>query len=177
MPELPDVRYPIGPRPTLPAEARTPQQLRQFIAAFEHTEAAWHALIEGAPDASLDRPYREGGWNARQLVHHTADAHAHGLNRLKYGLTQEEYQIQPFDPEAWMALPDMHLPVRDALALLHVANVRWLALLRAVNPQTLTRELTHPTEGRQDLWQLIAKHDWHARHHLAQARVAVEGNS
>ena len=35
----------------------------------------------------------------------TADAHAHGLSRLKYALTTPGYVVQPFDQDAWLTLP------------------------------------------------------------------------
>ena len=46
--------------------------------------------------------------------------------------------------------------------------------VRSVDVAALYATITHPNEGAQDLWQLIAKHDWHLRHHLAQARRALE---
>lgn len=179
MTDLPDVqpldpRYPIGPLPQLPDDARVPATLEQMSVKMRAAVGAWQELLSGRSETDLDRTYRPGGWTVHQLAHHTADAHLHGLHRLRMGLTIPDFVIQPFDQQAVMALPDYGLPVHEALTLLEAINTRWTALLQGVDPAVLTRRVVHPAEGPQDLWQLITKHDWHMRHHLAQAHLALE---
>lgn len=170
-PELEARRYPIGPIQDVPA--RDAATLAAVAARMEDTAREWRTVLSGLTEAELGRTYRPGAWTVRQLAHHTADAHVHGLNRLRYGLTSERYVIQPFDQQAWLALPDAALPVGAALALLDAANVRWGALLRGVDPAEFARRVTHSQEGEQDLWRLLAKHDWHLRHHLGHVRLAL----
>ncbi|UBV42010.1 DinB family protein [Deinococcus taeanensis] len=172
-----DPRAPIGPIRDLP---RTPQSLTQVAGRMEDAVRAWRTLLS-APDgtpltggALLARRPHPQGWSVAQLAHHTADAHVHGLNRLRYALTTPGYVVQPFNQDAWLTLPDAALPVSAALALLDAANVRWAALLRGLDAARLDTHLTHPHEGEQDLWRLVAKHDWHLRHHLAQAQLAAQ---
>lgn len=165
--------YPIGPIQDLPT--RDAAALSAVAARMEETARDWREVLAGLDADALARSYRPGGWTVAQLAHHTADAHVHGLNRLRYALTTDAYVIQPFAQEAWLALPDAGLPVGAALTLLDAANLRWGALLRGVSPDRFARRLTHPQEGEQDLWRLVAKHDWHLRHHLAHARLALEG--
>ncbi|GAA4020614.1 hypothetical protein GCM10022631_38030 [Deinococcus rubellus] len=167
-------RFPIGPLPQLPAAERVPATLEHFAVSLEQSVADWRGLVGARTTSELARTYREGSWNVRQLAHHAAEAHLHGLSRLKGGLTQDEYIIQPFDQDAAILLPDTGLPVAAALELLESLNLRWLALLRGVESAQFAREIVHPVEGRQDLWQLVTKHDWHLRHHLAQARLALK---
>ncbi|WP_221089378.1 DinB family protein [Deinococcus aquaedulcis] len=164
-------QFPLGP---IPEPDRTLTGLQATRTRLAQATAEWHTLLAGRPAADLARTYRPGGWTVHQLAHHVADAHLHGLNRLHYGLTTPDYVIQPFDQDAWLTLPDAALPVADALALLDAVNGRWLALLAGVDPAHLTRRVLHPAEGEQDLWRLTAKHDWHLRHHLAHARLALE---
>lgn len=166
-----DRRFPIGPIQDLPT--RDVAALGEVAARMEAAAREWRDLLTGLDDEALTRTYRPGAWTVRHLAHHAADAHTHGLNRLRSGLTTEEYVIQPFDQDAWLTLPDAELPMEAALALLDATNARWVALLRGVDPARFARHVTHPQEGRQDLWRLVAKHDWHLRHHLAQARAAV----
>ncbi|KEF34928.1 hypothetical protein RDMS_04480 [Deinococcus sp. RL] len=165
-------RFPIGPIQDLPTRDRA--ALEAVAARMEATGREWREAVTGLDAAGLARTSRPGSWTVVQLAHHTADAHVHGLNRLKYGLTAEGYVIQPFAQEAWLTLADAALPVEAALALMEAANVRWAALLRGTDPQRFARRVTHPQEGEQDLWRLVAKHDWHLRHHLAQVRLALE---
>ncbi len=167
-------RFPIGPLPQLPAAERSPATLERFSASLEESVAGWRGLTGARTVSELARTYRPGSWNVRQLAHHAAEAHLHGLVRLKGGLTQDGYVIQPFDQDATILLPDTALPLAPALDLLDALNLRWLALLRGVESARFARQIVHPQEGQQDLWQLVTKHDWHLRHHLAQARAALE---
>lgn len=164
-------RYPIGPMQDLPA--RNAEALAAVADRMEDAAGEWRRLLAGLDDAALGRSSRPGAWTVRQLAHHTADAHLHGLHRLRSGLTTDGYVIQPFDQDAWLELPDAALPVGAALALLEAVNLRWGALLRGTPPERFARRITHPQEGGQDLWHLVAKHDWHLRHHLAQVRQAL----
>ncbi|EYB68664.1 hypothetical protein DEIPH_ctg018orf0059 [Deinococcus phoenicis] len=164
-------RFPIGPLQDLPR--RDAAMLAEVAARMEDTARQWRAALAELAQAVLTRSYRPGAWTVAQLAHHAADAHLHGLNRLRFGLTTEEYVIQPFDQEAWLALPDAALPPSAALALLDAANLRWGALLRGVAPEHFARRVMHPQEGEQDLWRLLAKHDWHLRHHLGHVRLVL----
>ncbi|WP_104989681.1 DinB family protein [Deinococcus sp. NW-56] len=164
-------RFPIGPIQDLPTRDRA--ALEAVAARMEATGHEWREAVTGLDAAGLARTYRPGSWTVAQLAHHSADAHIHGLNRLKYALTVEGYVIQPFAQEAWLTLADGALPVEEALALMDAANARWAALLRGTDPAQFDRRVTHPQEGEQDLWRLVAKHDWHLRHHLAHVRLAL----
>lgn len=164
-------RFPIGPIQDLPTRDRA--ALEGVAARMEATGREWREVLAGRGVEALARSYRPGGWTVAGLAHHAADAHIHGLNRLKYGLTVEGYVIQPFAQEAWLTLADAALPVEEALRLMDAANGRWAALLRGTDPAQFARRVTHPQEGDQDLWRLVAKHDWHLRHHLGHVRLAL----
>lgn len=172
---MPDLRYPIGPLPQLAAEERVPAGLERLAGSMTQAVQEWRAVLAGVGAADLGRTYREGSWTVQQLAHHTADAHLHGLSRLRYGLTEENFQIQPFAQAEWAQLPDMALPTSVAADLLQALNAHWVALLTGVPAGQFSRVIVHPAEGPQDLWQLAAKHDWHMRHHLAHVRLALGG--
>ena len=146
--------------------------LEALATSMTRAVADWQATLRALAPADLTRTYRPDGWTVAQLAHHTADAHLHGLSRLRHGLTQEEFHIQPFDQAAWLTLPDSALPVGVAAQLLEALNAHWVSLLRGVPADRFSRQVVHPAEGRQDLWQLAAKHDWHLRHHLAHVHLA-----
>ena len=171
-----DPRRPIGPIQPLPTHDRA--ALQGASARMTAATTDWRRLLSGLDAPALARTSRPGSWTVHQLAHHTADAHLHGLNRLRYALTTDlsapAFVIQPFDQEAWLQLPDAALPVEVALNLLDGADAHWGALLSGVEVPEFGRQILHPQEGPQDLWQLVAKHDWHLRHHLAQARLALE---
>ncbi|ANE44435.1 DinB family protein [Deinococcus puniceus] len=164
-------QYPIGPIPTLPGHDRA--TLEAVAARMLGAAQAWRTLLSGLTEADLGQRYRPGSWTVHQLAHHAADAHLHGLVRLSYGLAEQPYTIQPMNEQAWLALPTTAAPVQDALTLLDGLNLRWTALLLGTDPGALDVQIIHPQEGQQTLWRLIAKHDWHLRHHLAHAQLAL----
>ena len=168
-----DPRFPIGPLPALPDAERVPATLHGLANSMAQAVTHWQATLQALTPVDLTRTYRPASWTVQQLAHHTADAHLHGLNRLRHGLTQDDFQIQPFGQSAWLTLADAALPVSVAAQLLEPLNAHWVALLRGTPAGQFDRQVVHPTEGRQDLWQLAVKHDWHLRHHLAHVRLAL----
>lgn len=163
-------RYPIGSIQDI--THREQASLKLIAKRMQSTCEEWDQLRQW-PAEGLSKTYRSGGWTVHQLALHTADAHWHGLNRLRYGLTTENYQIQPFQPDDWLELPDALLSVEHGLNSLEVANAHWVMLLEHIDADLLDRQVQHPEEGTQDLWRLIAKHDWHLRHHFAHVRLAL----
>ncbi len=168
-----NAQYPIGPLPSLSVEDRKATTLEQFAQSMTQAVSDWQALANGLSAADLNRTYRPQSWTVFQLIQHVPEAHMYGLTRLKFGLTEDDYTIQPINQQAMMLLPDKQMPIASALALLEALNTSWVALLIHVPMQQFYRKIMHPEEGPQDLWQLAAKHDWHLRHHLAQARLAL----
>ena len=79
------VKYPIG-RYKAP-ESYTEQDINKWISAIEALPSWLDPVIENLDEAQLDTPYREGGWNPRQVIHHIADSHMNAYIRLKLELT------------------------------------------------------------------------------------------
>ena len=80
-----DHRYPAGPferRDTL-----TPDERRNLIAQIAAAPARMREAVSGLSDEQLDTPYRDGGWSARQVVHHVPDSHLNAYCRLKITLS------------------------------------------------------------------------------------------
>jgi hypothetical protein len=146
--------------------------------------AAWIAEIAGAPAqlrsvaaslsaAQLETPYRPGGWNARQVIHHLADSHMNAYCRFKLALTEDTPTIKPYDESAWAALPDTRdTPVEASIALVEALHTRWTALLNAMSDGDYARSFQHPEHGRtMDLGTTLALYAWHCRHHLGHLRA------
>lgn len=170
-----DPRYPIGrfnpdPNPTPATRARhidqissLPARLRQLAATFTPKQ--------------LDTPYRDGGWTARQVIHHVPDSHLNAYVRCKLALTETSPTIKPYDEGAWARLKDSELtPVETSLKLLEAVHERWVVLLRTLEPQDFARQFNHPEAGMKNLDWLLACYSWHGNHHLAHvASVRDQG--
>jgi len=126
------------------------------------------AAVAGLSDHQLDTPYREGGWTARQVVHHMADSHANAYVRFKLALTEDWPTIKPYDEAAWAELSDSRwLPIDVSLSFLTALHQRWVALIESLSEDDFRRGYEHPESGRQNLARVLALYDWHSRHHTA----------
>ena len=121
--------------------------------------------------SQLDVPYREGGWTARQVVHHVPDSHLNSYIRFKLALTEESPTIRPYDEAAWAKLPDTEqTDIETSLLLLESLHKRWVTLLRAMTEEQWSRRLRHPEIGEIDLHYMLELYAWHGRHHLGHVR-------
>ena len=159
-----DLRYPIGPF-TLPESAdATPT----WIDTIANAPAELRRAVDGLTDAQLDTPYREGGWTARQVVHHLPDSHLNGYIRLKLALTEDSPVIRPYIEGRWAELEEAKsAPVEISLRLLEALHTRWLEALRCLDAADFERTYQHPEMGTMTLFQSVANYSWHSRHHIA----------
>jgi len=162
-----DPRYPIGPFD--PNDKTPDDQLIDQIAALP--DALMEALSD-FDDAKLDTPYREGGWTARQVVHHLADSHLNAYTRFRLALTEDRPTIKPYNEKLWAELPDARMgPVQPSLALLEGLHDRWAWLLRGMKPEDFLRVFVHPERGEMTLERTLRLYAWHCRHHLGHLEI------
>jgi hypothetical protein len=166
-----DPRYPIG-KPDLNDQRPLPEAIEEIAALPAQLR---EALAKVGPNR-LDTPYREGGWTARQVVHHFADSHINSYVRFRLALTEDCPTIKPYDEKEWAELPDAKSgPVEVSLSLIDGLHARWAALLRSMAPADFERQFRHPERGLLTLAQNVRLYAWHCRHHLAHLRIIAEG--
>jgi len=129
-------------------------------------------VIENLDEAQLDTPYREGGWNPRQVIHHIADSHMNAYIRLKLALTEDNPAVKPYDENLWAELHDVKtVPVNISITLLHALHKRWVAQLLGMSAADWERTYYHPEQKTNvPVWQMTALYAWHGRHHMEQIR-------
>jgi len=161
-----DLRYPIG---TFKYEGELAEEgRRRAIDAIAEAPARLRAAVEGLAPQQLETPYRPGGWTVRQLVHHLPDSHLNAYTRFKLALTEEEPTIKPYDEAQWANLEDgRNAPAVISLALLEALHLRWVLLLKSLQPADFARTLRHPERGVMTLDELLSLYAWHGRHHVA----------
>jgi hypothetical protein len=165
MTELDDLRFPIG-RFSPPASSMAGVRAAH-IETLRQLPGHLQDAVVGLSDAQLDTPYREGGWTARQVVHHLADSHATAFLRCKHALTEDWPTIKPYDEAAWANLPDSRLSIDGSLALIAALHGRWVSLLESLSEEEFQKGYNHPDYGRANLAKALAMYDWHSRHHVA----------
>ena len=155
----------------------TPDEVQERARQLLELPAMYRALTESLSDEALQRTYRPGSWTVRQLVHHVADTHQWHYFRIKHALTVSETQPGIFsDVTGWAGQPDGRaLPVTASLAIMEGLHQRLAYLYEHLSAADLEKAYYHPfRQINVTLAQAIDMVAWHARHHLAHIRLALE---
>lgn len=166
------LRFPIGDY-TKP-DNYTPEELKTWISNIVNFPAKLAAEVHGLTETDLQKCYRPGGWNIRQVVHHCADSHINMYVRFKLSLTEDNPVIKPYIEDLWAKLPDTsHTPIDVSVNILLGVHKRWEILVQNLNPDDFNRGYFHPEKQRiVPLWEAVALYSWHSNHHLEHVRVA-----
>lgn len=168
-------RYPIGKFQAV--DEFDLQTVLSHIHTIERLPFKLRQVVESLDTSSLNRQYREGSWNVRQLVHHIADSHMNGYIRTKWALTEKNPTIKDYDENGWMKLGDSNeLPIEVSLRLIESLHERWAYLFRNLEDAQWKRTFIHPEKGdTRTLYQHAGMYAWHGEHHLAHVKKAVGG--
>ena len=164
---LDQLKYPIG-KFSFNAEAND-QAIASCIDEIEKLPEQIRRAVEGLNNDQLDTPYREGGWNVRQVVHHLADSHMNAYTRFKLAVTEDHPAIKPYLEKEWAAMNDsLELPVEVSLVLIHSLHLRLVYMLRRFTKADWERTVFHPESKREmSVKFLIQLYAWHGKHHTA----------
>jgi len=162
-----DPRFPIGPYQP-PAETHR-LELERWISEIEALPREIEAAVRGLSPVHLDTPYRDGGWTARQVVHHLADSHMNSQIRFRLALTEETPTIRPYLEARWAELIDGRSgAIEPSLEILRGLHARWVQLLGGFGGAEWKRRLVHPEHPEpRDLAYMTGLYAWHGRHHTA----------
>lgn len=162
-----DLRYPVG---RFDWDAPISEKDHQIlIATIAETPGALRSAVAGMSRDQLETRYRPGGWTVKQVVHHVPDSHLNAYTRFKLALTEDEPTIKPYNEAAWAELADSRrVPIEVSLELLDALHLRWVTVLRSMDPADFRRGLRHPELGKVlTLQQMLGLYAWHGRHHVA----------
>ena len=164
-----DLRYPVGKFTADPNV--TPDKRKTWIAQITALPTDLHAALASLPAGGLDRPYRDGGWTARQVVHHLADSHLNAYVRIRLALTEDNPLIKTYEESAWAKLPDaQHADPSLSLSILDGLHKRFGILLESLQPDQFQRTAQHPEWGEINIDWILQMYAWHCRHHVAHIK-------
>src|SRR5688572_30431440 len=170
-----DLRYPIGK--FAPQEQYSAEEVTSNISRIEKLPAEIERLVASFDSKRWDTAYRDGGWTARQVVHHIADSHLNAYIRFKWTLTESTPTIKVYDEKAWAETPETKLDPVISITFLKAHHVKWTALLKLIKNEDLRKEFFHPDSKKHvPLDRLIALYAWHGEHHLGHLKI-VAGKS
>lgn len=145
--------------------------------SLEETPRRIASLVRAWPRQRDESSHAPGKWTARQVLAHLAQVEMVFSTRLRFGLAEDGYRIQPFEQDDWMRAetPPPALVSLDAYVALRAMNV---ALLTSLTPEQRARTASHPQWGAIDVAWLAAWCAGHERNHLPQLEaVAGEGKA
>jgi hypothetical protein len=165
-----DRQYPVG-KFSWPKNI-TAADRAKHIETIATSAAKLRSAAERLSTAQLDTPYREGGWTARQVLHHVPESHMNAYIRFKLALTEEQPVIKPYNEAAWAELSDVAIqPVDPSLRLLTALHERWVKSMEGLSESDWKRQFLHPEIGPMALDTQIAMYAWHCDHHLAHVKL------
>ena len=166
-------QYPIG-KFHAPESVSSEDRVR-YIETIASAPAGLREAANGISATQLDTPYREGGWTARQVIHHVPESHMNAYIRFKLALTETDPVIKPYDEAAWARLCDVAVaPIETSIVLLESLHVRWVVLMRGLSEDDWGRRFVHPEYGQaRTLEQTLALYAWHGDHHIAHVKSIV----
>lgn len=169
------LRYPTGK--FSPQPAYTTEEVEANIRRIEMVPASVEKLALTLSAQQLDTPYRDGGWTARQVIHHIADSHLNAYIRFKWTLTESTPTIKTYDEKLWAQTPETTLAPSVSIVLIKAHHVKWVSLLKTLSPSDLKKEFFHPDSKKNvPLDRLIALYAWHGEHHLGHLKI-IAGNA
>lgn len=166
-----DVRFPIGKLDT--PENVTLDDVQKWLAEIDNYTRRLRDVVENITEEELNKTYRNGSWNVRQLVHHIADSQLNMYQRLKLALTDNNPTVPPFNQEEWVELEDSLAPIEYSLQMLEGINARIVALGNHIDKDQLERKFTLKDSGEIIVATKLAKLAWHENHHLAHIEIAL----
>jgi hypothetical protein len=164
------LRYPIGK--FVPQPEYTSQELDACITRIEAVPAKIEEVFKSLSAKQIETPYREGGWTARQVIHHIADSHSNAYIRVKWTLTEQTPMIKAYDEKLWAETAEIKLDPVISVQLLKPLHVKFVSLLRLIKPEELSKAFMHPeTKKLVPLDRMIALYAWHGDHHLGHLKT------
>jgi hypothetical protein len=145
-------------------------------ALIDRYAAGYDAVVDaldGATEGELDARPADGGWTARECVHHLADSESRSMLRLRTLLASDGPVIEPYDQDRWARRLPYDGPVDAPLAVVAAVRAYSLATLRRLGEDDWARAGRHPEHTEPytvDAWlELYAEHPYE---HAAQIRAA-----
>lgn len=164
------LRYPIGK--FVPQPEYNAQQLDACIKRIEALPGKIEEVFKSLSPKQIETTYREGGWTARQVIHHVADSHSNAYIRVKWTLTEQTPLIKAYDEKLWAETADVKLDPQISIQLLKALHVKFSALLRMVKPEELSKSFMHPeTKKLVPLDRMMDLYAWHGDHHLGHLKI------
>jgi hypothetical protein len=149
----------------------SPADRAALVARYETGYAAFAAAVAEAGER-LDEA-AEGGWTARQVVHHLADSELTSAIRLRRLLAEDGPVIAAYDEERFARALHYDRPVEAALRAVEAARATSAELLGLLGEDEWARAGTHTDDGPYGVERWLRTYAEHPYDHADQVRRAA----
>jgi hypothetical protein len=150
--------------------------IEESVHAYEHSTDYFLQEVLVVTADNIDR-HVDGGWTARQVIHHIADSEAQSYARLRRLLAEPPGSvIQGYDEAAWANCEQLgyeELAVEHSLDVFRAVRAASLDVLQRLGERDLDRFGEHSESGRYTLAMWLDIYTDHPRAHAAQLLEAV----
>jgi hypothetical protein len=151
-----------------------PQRRRELIDRYRHGASVVEEAVRELGEADLDRRPSDGGWTARQVVHHLGDSEMMAAMRLRLLLAEDKPTIHGYD-EAEFARR-LHYdtrPIEPSLDAMRAARENTATLLDDLSEEDWSRSGTHTESGAYSIETWLEIYAAHGHDHADQIRRAA----
>jgi len=147
-------------------------------------------IANGIPTEALQTPFRDGGWTARQLIHHMADSAVMMMARVMVGLSppptflvamqaeqgKEAIAEFPFwDEETLTARAGAQIgPIDPSLKIHSLITAQMADMMMGQPDDAWTRRYARPRTRPLTVEMTLAMCVWHSRRHMGHLLRALE---
>ena len=150
-------------------------QRTAFVEAYVAGPAALRASLDGITEAELDARPSDGGWTAREVVHHTADSEMTSAVRLRRLIAEENPTIVGYDGDIFAErLHYADRPIEPALEAIAGARSTTAQILDRLTEAEWARTGTHTESGPYGVERWLEVYALHCDEHADQIRRARE---
>lgn len=146
---------------------------RRFIDRYNDGYDAVIAALAGADPDELDTTPADGGWSARQVVHHLADSETMATIRLRRLLAEDDPVIAAYDETGFARRLHYDRPVEASLELFRAVRAANVGLLEVLSDQEWARAGTHSESGPYSVGDWLEIYAAHGHDHADQIRDAI----
>src|ERR1700738_1402481 len=152
------------------------QNREKLISRYREGPAVLADAVSRLSEKQLDHKPADGGFSAREVVHHTADSEMTSAIRLRRLVAEDNPQITGYDPDLFAArLHYASRPAQPSLDAIRAARESTASILEALNEAEGERTDTHSERGEYSIDMWLEVYAAHCHDHADQARRAAEG--
>jgi hypothetical protein len=149
---------------------------RELIDRYREGPGVVEDVVGGLRDEDLDRRPAEGGWSAREVVHHLADSEMTSAIRLRLLVAEDSPVIRGYDEEEFARRLHYHdRPPAASLAALRASRETTADILDRLAEDDWARSGTHTESGEYSVEMWLEIYASHAHDHAEQIQKAVSG--